>query len=160
MIPASLRPCSFVLGAAALLMGCQNMPNADTSGSTPSAPSTASEAPATKTTKETPAPKASKEREPKEGEVVGKPGPHSKFHLVKIGMGMKQVMDLLGPPTDQGAYVTGKAFIPFYFGPDQYRHELLYKGQGRLVFAGGGVGNLSSGRLSRIIHNADEKGYR
>ena len=71
-----------------------------------------------------------------------------------------QVTDLIGQPTDQGAYVTGKAWIPFYFGGDQYRHELAYKGMGRLVFAGGGMNNLGSGKLIRIIHNANDTGYR
>jgi hypothetical protein len=147
-----------VLGAAMLLAGCNTVPASAPSNDSADTGTTAAPA-STKATKETPA-KASREREPKEGEVVGKPAPNSKFNQVKIGMGMKQVTDLIGQPTDQGAYVTGKAFIPFYFGPDQYRHELLYKGQGRLVFSGGGVGNLSSGRLSRIIHNAEESGYR
>jgi hypothetical protein len=95
-----------------------------------------------------------------EGEIIGKPAPGSKFTRLKIGMGMKQVTDLVGPPTDQGAYVTGKAWIPFYYGSDRYRHELVYKGQGRLIFSGGGMGDYSSGHLTSIIHNAKEEGYR
>jgi hypothetical protein len=75
-------------------------------------------------------------------------------------MGIKQVMDIAGPPTDQGAYITGKAFIPFYFGSDRSRFELLYKGRGRLIFAGGSVGNLSGGNLIWIINSATEPGYR
>ncbi len=95
-----------------------------------------------------------------EGEIVGKPAPGSKFMNLKIGMGMKQVTDMIGQPTDQGAYVTGKAWIPFYYGSDRYRHELVYKGQGRLIFSGGGMGDYSSGHLTSIIHNAKEEGYR
>jgi hypothetical protein len=34
------------------------------------------------------------------------------------------------------------------------------KGQGRLIFAGGGMGDFSSGNLIRIIHNPNESGYR
>ncbi|SMQ97805.1 hypothetical protein PD885_00537 [Xanthomonas fragariae] len=49
-----------------------------------------------------------------EGEITGKPAPGSKFTQLKIGMPMKQVTDLIGQPTDQGSYVTGKAFIPFF----------------------------------------------
>ena len=94
------------------------------------------------------------------GEITGKPAPGSKFTQLQIGMGMRQVQDLVGPPTDQGAYVTGKAFIPFYFGSDRTRFELIYKGQGRLIFAGGGVGDFSSGNLIWIIHSATEPGYR
>jgi hypothetical protein len=75
-------------------------------------------------------------------------------------MGMKQVTDIAGPPTDQGAYITGKAFIPFYFGSDRHRFELIYKGEGRLIFAGGSFGNFNSGNLIWIIHCATEPGYR
>lgn len=93
-----------------------------------------------------------------EGEITGKPAPGSKFTELKIGMPMKQVTDLIGEPTDQGAYVTGKAFIPFFFGGDQYRYEMAYKGQGRLVFAGKSMG--TGGNLIWIIHNANDSGYR
>jgi hypothetical protein len=95
-----------------------------------------------------------------EGEITGKPAPDSKFNKLKIGMPMKQVTDLIGQPTDQGSYITGKAFIPFYFGPDQHRYEMVYKGQGRLIFASGSIGDFSSGHLVWIIHNANESGYR
>ena len=95
-----------------------------------------------------------------EGEITGKPAPDSKFTQLQIGMPMKQVIDLIGPPTDQGAYVTGKAFIPFYFGSDRHRHEMVYKGQGRLIFAGGSIGNYTAGHLVWIIHNPREGGYR
>jgi hypothetical protein len=94
-----------------------------------------------------------------EGEITGKPAPGSKFTQLKIGMPLKQVMDLVGTPTDQGAYVTGKAWIPFNFGSDRYRHEVVYKGQGRLVFAGS-AGFDSNAHLIWIIHSANEQGYR
>src|SRR5580700_4140439 len=95
-----------------------------------------------------------------EGEITGIPAPNSKFSQLQIGMGMKQVTDIAGPPTDQGAYITGKAFIPFYFGSDRHRFELVYKGEGRLIFAGGSLGNFSGGNLIWIIHCATEPGYR
>lgn len=95
-----------------------------------------------------------------EGEITGKPFPGAKFQKLNIGMPMKQVTDLIGQPTDQGAYVTGKAWIPFYFGSDRYRHELVYKNQGRLIFAGGSIGDFSSGYLTWIIYNQHESGYR
>jgi hypothetical protein len=94
-----------------------------------------------------------------EGEITGKPAPGSKFTQLKIGMPMKQVLDLVGTPTDQGSYMTGKAWIPFNFGSDRYRHEAVYKGQGRLVFAGA-AGFDSSASLIWIIHSATEPGYR
>jgi hypothetical protein len=95
-----------------------------------------------------------------EGEITGKPARGSKFPQLKIGMGMKQVTDLIGQPTDQGAYMTGKAWIPFYFGGDRHRYEAVYKGQGRLIFAGGSMGDYTGGNLIWIIHNANESGYR
>lgn len=93
-----------------------------------------------------------------EGEITGKPAPDSRFTQLRIGMGMKQARDLVGEPNDEGAYITGKAFIPFYFGGDKFRYELAYKGQGRLIFAGkeGGTG----GNLIWVIHNANDSGYR
>jgi hypothetical protein len=95
-----------------------------------------------------------------DGEITGIPAPNSKFTQLKIGMGFRQVQDLAGPPTDQGAYITGKAFIPFYFGSDRTRSEFVYKGQGRLIFAGGSFGDLSGGNLIWIINCATEPGYR
>src|SRR5690606_37669215 len=93
-----------------------------------------------------------------EGEITGIPAPDSKFTQLKIGMPMKQVTDLIGEPTDQGAYITGKAFIPFFFGSDRHRYEMAYKGQGRLIFAGKSMG--TGGNLIWIIHNRNDTGYR
>jgi len=95
-----------------------------------------------------------------EGEIIGKPAKGSKFTKLKIGMTMKQVTKLIGQPSDQGAYVTGKAWIPYYHGSDVYRHELVYKKQGRLIFASDPSGDYNSGNLITIIHNAKEAGYR
>lgn len=94
-----------------------------------------------------------------EGEITGLPAANSRFTRLKIGMSLQQAIDLAGAPTDQGAYVTGKAFIPFYFGSDKTRWEAVYKGQGRLIFAnqaGFGTGQY----LVWIIHNSNEPGYR
>lgn len=95
-----------------------------------------------------------------EGEITGKPAPGSKFVNLQIGMSMKQATDIAGQPTDQGAYMTGKAWIPFYFGSDRHRYEMTYKGQGRLIFAGGSLGDYTGGNLVWIIHSANESGYR
>lgn len=95
-----------------------------------------------------------------EGEITGIPAPNSTFTQLKIGMGFRQVENIAGPPTDQGAYITGKAFIPFYFGSDRTRSEFVYKGEGRLIFAGGSFGDLSGGNLIWIINSATESGFR
>jgi hypothetical protein len=94
-----------------------------------------------------------------EGEISGSPAPGSHFTRLEIGMSMRQVTDLIGRPNDMGSYVTGKAWIPFYYGSDRYRYELLYRGHGRLIFAGGHMGDRS-GHLISIIHNAQESDYR
>ena len=94
-----------------------------------------------------------------EGEITGKPAPGTKFTRLQIGMSAKQAMDIVGQPTDQGAYITGKAWIPFYFGSDRYRYEMAYKGQGRLIFAGSS-GFDSNAHLIWIIHAANDTGYR
>jgi hypothetical protein len=73
---------------------------------------------------------------------------------------MRQVTDLAGQPTDQGSYVTGKAWIPYYFGSDRHRYEMVYKNQGRLIFAGGSLNDLSGGNLIWIINNKNEPQYR
>lgn len=94
-----------------------------------------------------------------EGEISGVPFSGAKFTKLKIGMPYAEVVDLVGPPTDEGAYVTGKAFIPFYFGSDRGRWEAAYKGQGRLVFSlqsGFGTGRY----LTWVIYNPNERGYR
>lgn len=95
-----------------------------------------------------------------EGEITGVPAAGSAFRKLKIGMPLQQVTGLIGQPSDQGAYITGKAFIPFYYGSDKSRWEAVYRNQGRLIFssqAGFGAGNW---HLTWIIHNASEGTYR
>ena len=94
-----------------------------------------------------------------EGEITGKPAPGTKFTQVQIGMSRAQVQSIVGAPTDQGAYITGKAWIPWYFGSDRYRHEFAYKGMGRLIFAGSG-GFDTNAHLVWIIHNKNDSGFR
>ncbi len=94
-----------------------------------------------------------------EGEITGKPAPGTKFTQLKIGMSRAQAQSIVGNPTDQGAYVTGKAWIPWYFGSDRYRHEFAYKGMGRLIFAGSG-GFDTNAHLIWIIHNKNDSGFR
>lgn len=94
-----------------------------------------------------------------EGEITGKPA-SAKFGQLKIGMSHSQVTGILGQPSDQGSYITGKAFIPFYFGSDKYRYEAVYKGQGRLIFASSATYSFGEMHLIWIIHSANESGTR
>jgi hypothetical protein len=63
------------------------------------------------------------------------PEPGSKLSKVAVGMSEAQVIEILGPPTSQQNYVTGKAFIPFYYGPDASRLDYRYKGVGLISFS-------------------------
>ena len=65
----------------------------------------------------------------------GTPAPGSKFAKLKMGMSPDEVTNLIGQPTSQSSHVTGKAWIPFYFGGDKFRLEMFYKGEGQLTFS-------------------------
>ncbi len=136
MINLKLPFLTLAIGAACLLAGCQTSPTSEGSAAAPEA------------------------KEAAEPEVTGTPAPNTKFTLLKMGMGMKEVSDLIGRPTDRTSYATGKSHIPFYRGPDRYRFEWMYKGMGRLVFSGQSGYGDSGHRLMQIRHNANESGYR
>ena len=65
-----------------------------------------------------------------------------------------RVRKVLGDPDNANAYMTGKSWIPFYYGPDTHRTDWMYKGKGRVVFSR----NRYSGGLKviRILHNPNE----
>jgi hypothetical protein len=93
------------------------------------------------------------------GEVSGNMLPGSRFKNIRIGMTPQQVLALLGTPTDQGAFIHPLAPFPRLVGSDAYRYELLYRGQGRLVFTSP-TGFDAAARLVWIVHSAAETGYR
>jgi hypothetical protein len=82
------------------------------------------------------------------GEIVGNVAPNSKFAKLQIGMRSSEVQDILGRAPDRShIYESGKRWIPFYFGNDAQRMQVLYKGEGCLIFTagtawGGGGGDL------------------
>lgn len=82
----------------------------------------------------------------------------SKENLAKIQNGMtpEKVREIMGSPTSENAYPTGKAFIPFYYGPDTGRTDWKYKGVGRVVFSR----NRYSGDLKviRVDFDPSERG--
>jgi hypothetical protein len=85
------------------------------------------------------------------------PPPGSKLARVSTGMSEAQVVEILGPPTSQQNYVTGKAWIPYYYGPDTGRLDYRYKGLGIVVFSR----NRYSGntQVIRIDTDPNEDGY-
>ena len=90
------------------------------------------------------------------GEIIGVPAVGSKFSKLKIGMSQAQVASIVGHPTDQKSYSTGKAWIPFAgaFSGDTYRLEAYYKNEGRLVYAKNGA------KLYRIDVDTKEDGFQ
>ena len=73
---------------------------------------------------------------------------------VEIGMSDAKVRKALGEPDDASMYMTGKAWIPFYFGGDTHRSDWMYSGIGRVVFSR----NRWSGALTvvELRHNPQE----
>jgi hypothetical protein len=53
-------------------------------------------------------------------------------------MTLSQVEKLIGPPTKQWTHPTGKASIPFYFGPDRWVIQYSYRHEGVLTLNSGG----------------------
>lgn len=81
------------------------------------------------------------------------------FSVIKEGMSMQEVDDLLGPPTNQTTYMTGKQFQPFNFGArDVQRTKYLYKGVGHIVFS---LKSAYNGvyRVMEIVPDPNESGY-
>ena len=94
-----------------------------------------------------------------DGGIVGDIPEDSKFAKIDIGMPQSQVYDLIGPPTDTKAYITGKSFIPFYFGSDAARTEAIYKNEGQITFTGGTGFGASAFKVYRITYDPSEDGY-
>jgi hypothetical protein len=100
---------------------------------------------------------AHREPEPAPARSFAPPPHSSKLAKVQVGMSPREVEAILGPPTDENAYVTGKAFIPWYFGRDRWRRAYFYKGVGRVVFEGSG-GWSQSAHVERVEYDPNEPG--
>lgn len=90
------------------------------------------------------------------GEIKGTPAADSKFAKLLIGMEMNEAQKIVGRfPDEMHSYESGKRWIPFYFGNDARRVQMLYKGEGCLIFTAGGA-FTSGGDLIQIV--ADPSG--
>ena len=78
---------------------------------------------------------------------------NSKFARLRNGMSQDEVTRRIGHPDDRSSFMTGKGFIPFYYGPDTRRTVYYYKHQGELQFN-------TRGHLVAIKYNPSEDGYR
>jgi hypothetical protein len=102
---------------------------------------------------------ARKEPQPAQPDRAAVPPPASSpLAKVQVGMSAGEVEALLGPPTQENAYVTGKAFIPFYYGSDRTRRAYFYKGLGRVVFAGSGGWVGANHKVTRVEYDPNETG--
>ncbi|HXC53213.1 MAG TPA: hypothetical protein VN634_20160 [Candidatus Limnocylindrales bacterium] len=64
----------------------------------------------------------------------GRPAPAgSPLAKIQDGMADTDVRRILGEPDSSKSYMTGKQFIPYYYGPDTGRTEYIYKGLGRIT---------------------------
>jgi outer membrane protein assembly factor BamE (lipoprotein component of BamABCDE complex) len=87
--------------------------------------------------------------------------PDSPLAKIKVGMGTKEVFDLLGQPTDTDTHMTGKGFNPFYYGGDTHRMTALYKGLGRVTFTRQHAFTADMRVMEGgIIYDPSERGYK
>ncbi|PJK01120.1 hypothetical protein CO641_04165 [Lysobacteraceae bacterium NML91-0213] len=85
------------------------------------------------------------------GEIIGTPAEGSKFAQLRIGMSMQDVQEIMdGTPDRFHTYESGKRWIPFYFGNDATRMQVLFRGEGCLIFTGGNVWGAAGGDLIQI----------
>ena len=78
---------------------------------------------------------------------------------IREGMSKAEMFSLLGPPTDQDTSVTGKAFIPFYFGGDAIATCMHYKDLGRVYVSGHGTFGGGE-KVLKIEYDPQEPGFR
>lgn len=93
-----------------------------------------------------------------ESRIEGNFPADSSFAKIKLGMTQGEVHQILGQPTDTKSYQTGKAWIPFYFGPDVMRTDEFYKGVGIVTYTGAGIGGVHW-TVFRAIYNTAEDGF-
>jgi hypothetical protein len=123
---------------AALASACASRQAKTESTESTSSESPPKTAPAKEAAKKETAKKETAKKEAPEGEIVGKPAAGSKFSKLQLGMTLNQVEKAIGRPTKQWTHPTGKASIPFYFGPDRWVMQYSYKGEGVLTINSGG----------------------
>jgi hypothetical protein len=106
------------------------------------APTVAAPAPAPAAKSEPGKPRIMKSRDGTfEGEVYGNIPAGSKWSRLIIGMEQAEVERILGGTSNEVRVMpTGKAFIPFYYGTDRHRYEVVYRGQGSVSYTGGSWG--------------------
>ena len=96
-----------------------------------------------------------------DGEMVGTAAPGSLLAKVQIGMNGDEVVKVMGrPPTRSHTYESGKRWIPLYFGNDATRMQVLYEGEGCLIYSAGNRFVRTTPDLIRIEFDASGKCYQ
>lgn len=133
----SFRHMTFAVAAASVFTACSSTPRENTNSASSALPST-------------PGARVVKSRDGSfTGEIVGEPT--GKFAELLIGMDMGETQEIMGRTPDRfHTYESGKRWIPFYFGNDARRMQVLYKGEGCLIFTGGNVWGSAGGDLIQI----------
>jgi outer membrane protein assembly factor BamE (lipoprotein component of BamABCDE complex) len=78
---------------------------------------------------------ACSQREPAAPAVAVPIPASSPLAKVQVGMTEIDVRKAIGEPTTSRSYMTGKAWMPFYYGGDTSRAAWVYAGQGEVVFS-------------------------
>lgn len=150
-IPAALAMASWLA-----LTACGTRPAPAATETTPAPATATTPAPARADTQTTTSRDGSYQ-----GEITGSVRPGSRFAQLRIGMDMQETQALLGRAPDRlHTYESGKRWIPFYFGNDARRMQVLYKGEGCLTFTGGNVWGGAGGDLIAIHHDATGACYQ
>jgi outer membrane protein assembly factor BamE (lipoprotein component of BamABCDE complex) len=79
---------------------------------------------------------------------------------IRIGMTSTEVQSILGAPTSEKNFESGKRWIPWYYGSDVRRTEWAYKGLGRVLFTGGNQWGAGAGDVQRVDYDPSETGVR
>lgn len=106
-------------------------------------------------------PAAEQQAEPAEEQIIGTAAPGSGFSKLTIGMDMDRTQDIMGSaPAKFHSYESGKRWIPFYFGSDARRMQVLYRGEGCLIFTGGNAWGGGGGELIQIENDPSGACYQ
>jgi uncharacterized protein YgiM (DUF1202 family) len=88
--------------------------------------------------------------------TAGNAPPGSKLARVTVGMNEAQVIEILGQPTSQQSYFSGKVFIPW--GRESGKMDYRYKGVGIVTFSHHRYSGANS--VVRTIYDPNEDGFK
>ncbi len=85
--------------------------------------------------------------------------PDSPLAKIKEGMGYDEVISILGQPTTPPySYQTGKAWIPFHYGGDNWRRRAHWKGLGAITFSSDSSFSTNTNVMD-ITYDPTDKGF-